>query len=354
MMKIDEIKISKTNHSKINDVDFDNIKFGHQFSDHMLSMDFDGSEWTNKEIVPYADFTISPANLAIHYGQSIFEGLKAYRLKDGTINLFRAKDNLDRLNKSARRMCMAEIDPDLAISSLKTLLDVDREWIPQKDGSSLYIRPFMFATDPTLGVKASETYKYLVITGPVNAYYAAPVSVKIESHYTRAVRGGVGSAKTAGNYAASLLPAKEAAAQGFDQIVWTDGQTHEYIEESGTMNIGFIINDTLITPALSDSILPGITRDSVLTVARDWGMKVEERKVKITEVRKAIENGTLKEAFGMGTAATIARIKSIGFEDKTINLPTFNNTDFSVRVMNYLDDIKYGRTEDKFGWIENI
>lgn len=350
---ISEIKVTKVETSRINEVDFKNIKFGRQFADHMFSLDYVDGEWKNPEIKPYQNLSFSPAMSALHYGQAIFEGLKAYK-ENGEIFLFRSNDNLDRMNRSAERMCIPKIPLELVKQALNELIKLDNSWIPEGEESSLYIRPFIFATDEYVGIKPSDTYKLIIFTCPVGSYYSEPLRVKIETEYTRAANGGVGQAKAAGNYAASLYPAKIAKADGFHQLIWTDSKEHKYIEESGTMNVIFVINDTIITPNLSASILPGITRDSVLKIGSDWGYKVEERPVEVKEIVEAAKKGTLQEAFGAGTAATIAQIETISFEDVDYKLPSVAERKFSNKVYNFLNRLKKGKEEDKWGWVEKI
>ncbi|MCS7004786.1 MAG: branched-chain amino acid aminotransferase [Cytophagales bacterium] len=344
--------IQKTKHSKLHEVDINNAPFGKVFSDHILIADYVEGKWRDARIVPYGDITISPATSALHYGQSIFEGLKADRHINGkNICLFRPEANFLRMNISAERMCMPSITEEIFIGGIRELLNLDRDWVPTSQGCSLYIRPFMFATDPYIGMKPSQTYKFMIFTSPVGAYYSAPVKVKVEQHYTRAVKGGTGYAKFSGNYAASMYPTKLAAQQGYDQIIWTDGQTHQFIEEAGTMNIMFVIDGKLITPATGDSILKGVTRDSVLTIARQWGMTVEERPVPVAEVIDAIKTKRLQEAFGAGTAATIAHISVIGHEGVDYTLPPIHEREFSNKVYRELYDIKHGIKPDPYGWV---
>lgn len=350
---IAQIKIVKTQHSRINEVDFENIKFGREFSDHMFSMDYIDGAWRNFEIKPYQDLTFSPAMSALHYGQSIFEGLKAYRSGDKVLT-FRAKDNFARMNRSAKRMCIPEIPEELVLDALNTLLSIDKNWVPKGEANSLYIRPFLFATDEYVGIKPSATYKFIIFTCPVGSYYSEPLRVKIETGFTRAIPGGVGEAKCAGNYAASLYPAKLAQEQGFHQLVWTDAKEHKYIEESGTMNIMFVIDGKLVTPSLSGAILPGITRHSVIQIAKDWGMDVEERQVSVEEVVSAAKEGRLEEAFGAGTAATIAQIAEISHDGIDYKLPAIESRKFSNKVYDFLNNFKRGREEDKWNWLEVI
>ena len=344
-----DIRIEKVAQSRVSAMDFHHIDFAKEYSDHMFIADYDGREWRDFRIVPYGNIFLSPANPAIHYGQSIFEGLKAYKNDAKEVLIFRPHKNYKRMNISAERMMMPAIPEEIFMEGMHQLIDLDRNWVPDVEGTSLYIRPFMFATDEYIGVRSSDTFSFMIITCPVGAYYAKPVKVKIEEHYTRAVKGGTGFAKTAGNYAASLYPAYLAQKDGYDQLIWTDGQFHKFIEESGTMNIMFVINNTLITAPVGDTILNGITRDSVLELARDWGMDVEIRPLEVAELIEAIENNQLQEAFGVGTAATIAHIETIAYRDHDYQLD-LSKRQFSTKVMAALNDIRYGKVEDKFGW----
>ena len=349
-----DIKITRKTDSGSDKLDWDNLTFGRVFSDHMFVMEYSDGEWTNPEISEYADLVLSPATSVLHYGQSFFEGMKAYRTSVGEVQLFRPEENAKRFNVSARRMCMPEVPVDVFIESLKSLIEIDKEWVPSKEGCALYVRPFMIATDPYVGIKPSSTYKFIVFTCPVGAYYSEPVKVKIETEYSRAAKGGTGFAKAAGNYAGALYPAKIAQEKGYGQLIWTDAIEHKYIEEAGTMNVIFQIGDTLITPVSSDTILDSITRRSVVDIARDWGYEVEERKVLVSEVIQAIEAGTLTEAFGAGTAATIAQISLISYDGVDYNLPPVENRTFSNKVKQELENIKYGKTEDRFNWMLKV
>jgi branched-chain amino acid aminotransferase len=350
-----KIAIDRVKTSRLSSVDFKNLVFGKTYTDHMFIADYREGEWKNLRIIPYGYMPISPATPAIHYGQSIFEGMKAYASADGKEALvFRPLNNWKRMNISAERMCMPQIPEDLFMESLNTLIDLDRAWIPKEAGSSLYIRPFMFSADEYIGIRPSQDFTFMIILSPVGPYYSTPVKVKIETHYTRAVQGGTGFAKAGGNYGGSMYPAKLAQDQGYHQLIWTDGKNHEYVEESGTMNVMFVIDDVLVTPALSDSILAGITRQSVLDLARNWGMKVEERKVSVKELVSALEQGTVQEAFGAGTAATIAHIELIGYEGKNYTLPSVNERKFSNRAFAELESIKRGKSPDMFNWIHHI
>ena len=345
-----DIKINRTPASRLKQTDFDNLAFGRTYSDHMFLADYEGGEWKNFQIMPFGDLPFSPAMSALHYGQSIFEGIKAYKLKNGDISIFRPYKNFERFNLSADRMCMPAIPEDLFMQGMTQLIELDKQWIPSKEGQSLYIRPLMFATEPVLGVHPSESYKFIILTGPSGVYYSKNLRVKIETYYTRAAEGGVGFAKTAGNYGRSLYPTREAQKEGFDQLIWTDGREHLYIEESGTMNVMFMINNVLITPSTRDTILDGVTRKSILELARSWGVQVEERRVTVKEVVDAAKSGTLQEAFGVGTAATIAHIVVIGYEGELFNLPEPASREFSNKALKGLNDIRYGNVPDEFGW----
>jgi branched-chain amino acid aminotransferase len=352
---VSNIKIEKTQHSKLPSVDFDNIVFGKQFSDHMFVADYKNGEWQNLEIKPYAPIEISPACAALHYGQSAFEGMKAYKNEDGEIFLFRPLENAKRINVSAARMCMPEIPEALFMDAIRQLVEIDADWVSSKEDSSLYIRPFLFASEQLLGVRPADEYKFIIFTAPVNSYYSDAVHVKIETEYTRACEGGVGYAKAAGNYGSALYPAKLAQDQGFKQLIWTDANTHQFIEESGTMNVMFHIGDSLITPGLGlKTTLAGITRDSVLTLARELGVNVEERRVSVDEVVAAARNGNLKDVFGTGTAATIAQIASITYHDERFELPAVESRTLSNEIAKLLQDIKRGKVADTHNWIYKI
>lgn len=349
MVQTLDIQFKKVDKSRVSEMDFHNIDFAKQYSDHMFIADYYDGEWKDFRIVPYDKITVSPANPAIHYGQSIFEGLKAYKNPQGEVLIFRPNMNYHRMNKSAVRMMMPTLREEIFMDGMRELIRLDSAWVPDMEGASLYIRPFMYATDEYIGIRTSDTYRFMIITCPVGAYYSQPVKVKIEEHYTRAAKGGTGFAKTAGNYAAALFPSYEAQKEGYNQLIWTDGQTHQYIEESGTMNIAFMISDTFVTAPVGDTILDGITRKSVIELAKDWGMKVEVRPIAVTELISALENNEVQEAFGIGTAATIANIEMIGHRDKQYKLD-LGKAEFSARVLKALNEIRYGKGEDKFGW----
>ena len=345
-----DIKITKAKTSKLPQIDFDNLPFGKTFSDHMFTADYENGEWKNFEILPFGDIGLSPAISALHYGQAFFEGLKAYLNVDGKITIFRPDQNAIRFNKSAERLCMPTLPEDIFIQSIAAVVNVDKDWIPNKENFSLYIRPFMFATDPFLGVTPSTTYKFMVILGPTGPYFSKNLRIKIEREYTRASEGGFGYAKAAGNYGGSLLPAKKAMQEGFDQLIWTDSKEHEYIEEMGAANVMFVIDGKLVTPSTRDTILKGVTRASIIQLAKDFGIEVEERRVSVTEVLEAIANGTCTDVFGAGTAATIAQVAEIVADGKSYMLPNPSESVFAVKIRKALDDIKYGRVEDVRGW----
>lgn len=349
-----DIKIERVAQSRIQEVDFDNIPFGKEFADHMFVADYNDGKWGDFRIEPYGKIPFTPAMLGLHYGQTIFEGMKAYRIKTGEVMMFRPADNFKRLNTSAERMCMPTIPVDLMMDALKELLKVDMEWVPKKTDAALYIRPFMFATDEFLGVKPSDKYRCIIFTGPVGPYYKTPLKVMVETQYTRAAKGGTGSAKAGGNYGGALYPTKLAQQKGYHQLLWTDSFEHKYIEESGTMNVMFQIGDALVTPPTGDTILKGITRDSVLTLAADLGISVEERRISIDEIVVAYEHGQLLDAFGVGTAATIAPIELIGYKGKDMMLPLISERKMSALIAQHLNAIRYGETEDKFGWMVSM
>lgn len=348
------IEITKVKRSRFAEVDQKNFGFGKYFSDHMFISEFEEEQWKNPRIVPYGNFEISPALSALHYGQSIFEGMKAYRYDNGEIYMFRPLDNAKRFNVSAERMAMATVPEELFMEALLQLIRLDSKWVPKEEGCSLYIRPLLFATEAHIGVKISDTYSLIIMTSPVGAYYSQPLKVLVETKYTRAVPGGVGFAKTAGNYGRSHYPTKLAKQKGYDQVIWTDGFEHKYLEESGTMNVMCVIDDTLITPGLHDTILNGITRNSALALAKDFGMKVEERKISVDELLDAHKKGTLQEIFGVGTAATIAPVSLFGYHGKDYNLPPINTKTYGARIKKELDNIRTGKSPDKHGWMYKV
>ncbi len=355
MTKSFEITINKTAHSRQKEAFSKELVFGRVFSDHMFIADFIDGEWTNISVEPYAKISLDPSCLVFHYGQAIFEGMKAYKGPNQEPLLFRPADNIKRFNKSAERMCMPRVPEELFMDGLKALIELDQDWIPSAEGHSLYIRPFMIATDEYLGVKASDKYRFIIITSPVAAYYKDPVKVKVETYYTRAAEGGTGFAKSAGNYAQSLQPAKEAYKQGYDQLLWTDAKEHKFIEESGTMNVMFVLkNKKIVTPKLSTTILNGVTRNSVIQLAEKMDYEVDQKKLAVSEIIDHIKNDNLLEAFGTGTAATIAPISLIAHDGIDYELPNTDKESFSVKCLSLLDQIRRGQTLDEFNWVVKI
>ncbi|MFK5973963.1 MAG: branched-chain amino acid aminotransferase [Flavobacteriaceae bacterium] len=343
------IVIEKSKVSKIDQIDFDNLSFGSVFSDHMLICDFKEGAWETPKIVPYQSITLDPSSKIFHYGQSIFEGMKAYKDSDDNIWLFRPLDNHKRLNISAKRMAIPELPEAYFMEGLTALLQVDKKWIPQSDGSSLYIRPFIFASGNGFHASPADAYKFIIACAPSGPYFSGSVKVLIEETYSRSANGGVGFAKAGGNYAGQFYPTQLAIEKGYDQVIWTDDNTHEYIEEAGAMNIFIRINDTLITGPTSDRILDGITRKSILEIAKDEGISTEVRKITVKEVVEAAKNGSLKEMFGAGTAAVISPISTFGYRDTNYDLPELANN-YASRLKKRITDIQYNRAEDKFGW----
>jgi branched-chain amino acid aminotransferase len=355
MELITDIPVRKTNHTKIHDVDFDNLEFGKYISDHMLVCDYVNDDmetngWGVPQIVPYANLSLSPSTLALHYGQTVFEGMKAFRTKDGSINIFRIEKHYERFVKSLERMCMAVVPKEIFIEGILQLIRLDKAWVPSSEGSALYIRPFVYASESRFGVKVSDEYRFIIFTGPVPSLYANSIKVKVENQYTRAARGGTGAAKCGGNYGAAFLPTQLARHKGYDQVLWTDGKENKYIEESGMMNVMFVINNTLVTPSLSDSILDGVTRDSLLTLAGNLGYKTEERQISTGELKAAFQQGTITEAFGAGTAAVVAPISVICIDDTDYSLPLYNSKNVMFQIKKKLDDIRFGTEDDIYNW----
>lgn len=345
------IKINKTDASRLGSVDFENIQFGRVFSDHMFVADFADGKWGNFEILPFQDLQYNPAFNSLHYGQSVFEGMKAHLDADGNVVLFRPMDNFARLNRSCERLCMATIDPQIMLDGLSELVKIDKDWIPKTDDGALYIRPFIFATDQYIGVAPSETYKLVIFTCPVNKYYDAAVKVKVEDVYSRAAAGGTGAAKAAGNYAASLLPAKIAKEEGYDQLIWTDSVEHKYIEESGTMNLMVIIDGKIITPPAGETILGGITRMSVIQIAKDLGYEVEERQLSVDEVIEAQKAGKLEDMFGTGTAVTITHVSGFGRNGVDYELPPVSERKISKHLKAELEALKRNQRDSHPEWL---
>lgn len=345
-----QIKTTKTSRPRLAETDFNNLPFGKIYTDHMFVADFEDGEWKNFEIMPYGEIQMSPAISALHYGQAIFEGMKAYRLPNGEISVFRANKNLERFNISADRMAMPTLPEEIFMQAVSSLIALDKGWVPSQENYSLYLRPVMFATDTSLGVRASDTYKFVLLATPTGPYYNKALKVKIETKYTRANEGGVGYAKTAGNYARSLYPFAQAQKEGFDQLIWTDSATHNYVEESGAANLMFVIDGKIVTAAVGETILNGITRDTLIALAKNKGIEVEERKVSVAEIIEGIKNGSLTEAFAVGTAATVTQIGEIGFEGELYKLSDVSERTISTSLAKELNDIRYGLTDDEFGW----
>ncbi len=350
-----QIKIEKNKNSSKSSIDFNNLDFGKFHTDHMYVADYNNGDWHDLRIIPYQNLSISPATAALHYGQTAFEGFKAHKAKNSDeVLIFRPEAHWERMNKSLERLCMPHIPREVFMDGLIELAKMERDWVPTQEGASLYFRPFAFAMDAFIRVKPSENYYFIIFCSPVGAYFSGKLNVKVETEYVRSAEGGIGSSKTGGNYAASLLPAKKAQQEGYQQIMWTDAKEHKYIEETGASNVMFVIDNVLVTPQLSTSILQGVTRDSIITIAKDWGMKVEERKVSVAEVIKAIKNKTLQEAFGTGTAAVISPINVINYDEIDYQLPSPDALSFSTKMLKALNDIKYGLVEDPYHWIVKV
>ena len=352
-----QLTITKTQNPKPKP-DFTKLGFGNTFTDHMFNLDYEvGKGWHNPRIEPYGPLEMDPATMVLHYGQGVFEGLKAYRTASGKIQLFRPGDNFKRLNYSASKLCIPQFDEGLVLDALKQLIKLETAWIPDAPGTSLYIRPTIIATDPFLGVRASHTYRFFIILSPVGAYYPEgfnPVKILVTREYVRAVRGGLGDTKTLANYAASLLAGEKAHQEGYTQVLWLDGVEQKYIEEVGSMNICFIIDGQLVTPMLNGSILPGITRDSVICLAHYWDLPVSERKITIDELLAAHADGTLTEIFGSGTAAVISPVGELKFENSVITIGGGKVGPIAHKLFDAIMDIQYGRAADPLGWIEPV
>ncbi|MEO9953621.1 branched-chain amino acid aminotransferase [Nonlabens sp.] len=349
MTKTHEIVIDKVNESKINSIDFSNLTFGKTFTDHMLECTWRDGEWHTAEIKPYGPIQVEPSCKVFHYGQAIFEGMKAFKDAQGDVFLFRPEDNWIRFNESAKRLAMPEVPKEVFMEGLKQLVNLDKEWVRYGEGLSLYLRPFMIASENGVAAAPGTEYKFMIIMSPAFAYYKGDVRVKIASEFSRAADGGVGYAKAAGNYAASFYPNNLALEEGYQQIIWTDAATHEYLEEAGTMNIFVRIGDKLLTAPNNDRILNGVTRRSIMQMAKDHGITVEERRVSVKELTAAAKDGSLKEIFGTGTAAVIVPIKGYKHEDFKFELPTLESS-YATLLMGALKDIQYNRAEDQHGW----
>jgi branched-chain amino acid aminotransferase len=334
------------------------LGFGTIFTDHMFNMDYNPEDgWHNARIEPYQNLVLDPATMVLHYGQAVFEGLKAYRTAQGAIQLFRPKDNFTRLNRSCKFLCIPKIDEEFALKALKELLTIEKDWVPKAPQTSLYIRPTIIATDPFLGVRASHTYRFFIILSPVGAYYPEgfnPVKILVTKDHVRAVQGGLGESKTPANYAASLLAGEKAYKLNYTQVLWLDGVEQKYIEEVGSMNIFFVINNELITPQLNGSILPGITRKSVIELAESWKMRVIERQITIDEIIELHSKGHLNEIFGSGTAAVISPVGELRYGDTTLTINNNKVGPIAKRLFETIEAIQYGNSDDPKGWIESI
>lgn len=345
-----DVKVRKVENSRIQELDKNNIQFGKLYADHMLVAHYENGEWGQPEIVPFDNLSLSPATTFMHYGQAIFEGVKAYKNQEGEPVIFRPYDNWKRMNRSAERMGMPAVPEEIFVDGMRALVNLDKDWIPTEEGTSLYLRPFMLATDEFIGVKPAEKFTFLIITSPAGPYYAKPVSIYVQDEYVRAFPGGIGFTKAAGNYGASMYPTAQIRKMGYDQILWTDGFEHKYVQEIGTMNVFFVIGDKVITPELSETILAGVTRDSVITLLRKKGVTVEERPLSIDEIAEAYKNHQLKEAFGTGTAASISHIAELTYHDMHMVLP---QEDWSISewVKQEMNNIRYGKIADTHNWI---
>ena len=354
MIAAGNINITKVERSKLKDINLENIPFGKYFTDHMLEVDFEDGEWKNAEIKPYQPLLLDPSTAALHYGQAIFEGVKAYKNADGDAFIFRPLDNFKRFNISAERMQMPQVPEEIFMEGLRQLIELDKNWIPQQEDHSLYIRPFMFSSDEMIGVRPSEKYKFMIILSPTGPYYSAPMRIYVEEHFVRAVPGGVGYAKAAGNYGAAMYATAQAKSKGYDQVLWTDAFEHKYVQECGTMNVFFIIGNTAITPGLeAGTILAGVTRESTITLLREMGFNVEERSLSIDDIIDAHKAGILYEVFGTGTAATISLIKELRYKDYVMEFDV-DSWKTAPAVKNQLNAIRYGQTADNHGWMHKI
>jgi len=342
--------VQRAYETRLHEVDWDDLEFGKYFTDHMLICDYADDEWGEPRIIPFGDLQLSPVALALHYGQTIFEGMKAFRMEDGAVNIFRPYKHYERLLLSAERLCMPVVPQEIFIEGLRRLVELDKAWVPAEAGSALYIRPFMIATEARLRVKVSNAYRFIVVASPVGSYFQQPLRVKVERDFVRASRGGTGYAKCGGNYGASMYPTQRAREEGYDQVLWTDGKENRFIEESGAMNVFFVLDGTLVTPPLSDSILDGVTRDSLLKLAIRDGIPVAERPVDVEELKAAFAGGRISEAFGSGTAAVISPIGVIGIDGKDHALPAAGEAGVGTRLKAALENIRYGRAADTENW----
>lgn len=351
------IKTTLVKKSRVSEADFDNLQFGTLFSDHMVAMQYKNGKWDQPEIKPYGPISFHPSMHVLHYGQAVFEGMKAYYVDENTIHLFRLDDHHERFNNSCRRLCIPELSKEAFIGTLEELIKMDFRWVPKKPGQSLYVRPFAFASQEYIAARAADEYQYFVITSPVAAYYKEgfnPVSLTTSEKFVRAVKGGTGEAKAAGNYGGSFYPAQKAQQEGYTQILWLDANEKKYVEEVGTMNIFFLMDDKLVTPKLGGTVLPGITRRSVISLAKKWGVEVEERRISIDEVYETHADGSLNEVFGSGTAAVISPVGLIHHQGNTIELDREKIGPFAKKMYDTITGIQYGKQEDPFGWVHPV
>ncbi|HPH23870.1 MAG TPA: branched-chain amino acid aminotransferase [Chitinophagaceae bacterium] len=354
MTAILDIQVTKAETSRLKDLTLENIPFGKYYTDHMLEADYENGEWKNVEIKPYQPLLLEPSTAALHYGQAIFEGIKAYKDESGNAFIFRPFDNFQRFNISAERMQMPTVPEDIFMEGMRMLIELDKNWIPSMADHSLYIRPFMFSSDPVIGVKPSDTYKFMILLSPTGPYYNTPMKIYVEEKYTRAAPGGVGFSKNAGNYGASMLATALAKKAGYDQVLWTDAFEHKYLQEVGTMNVFFIVGDTAITPSLDQgTILAGITRDSAITVLQEMGLTIVERRITIDELIEFHKAGSLREVFGTGTAATISLIKELRYQEYVMQFDT-NSWQIAPELKTRLNDIRYSRVVDTHGWMYKV
>lgn len=345
------ITIQKTEKSKLEGVSFEELAFGKNFTDHMLIAEYKDGKWSNPIIKPYGNITISPAAQALHYGQAVFEGMKAYRNEKNEVFLFRPEDNFTRINESCKRLNMPEVPKETFVEGLKALVDLDRKWIPTNEGASLYLRPFVFASEAMLKATTSNEYMFMILCSPAQSYYNEPLKVKIADHYSRAASGGVGYAKAAGNYAASFFPTEEARKEGFDQVLWTDAATHSFVEESGTMNVFVRYEDKLVTAPATETILNGVTRRSVIQIAKELGLEVEERAIPVEEIVTEIKSGRIKEMFGCGTAVVLIPYKAVGYKNEELKLDLLSEEEsIALKIKSRLVGIQTGVQDDPYKW----
>ncbi len=349
------LKVTRTTNSRIAELDKNNLMFGKQFTDHMLVCYYKNGAWQTPEIIPFDNLSMSPATSFMHYGQAIFEGIKAYRHQDGSVAIFRPQDNWKRMNVSAARLDMPDISEDIFMEGMRELIKLDEAWVPEGDNTSLYLRPFMLGMDEFIGVRTSETYAFMVIASPAGPYYEKPVRIYVQDQYVRACPGGIGFTKAAGNYGASMLPTRTVKELGYDQVLWTDVFEHKYVQEIGTMNVFFIVDGVVLTPDLSQgTILAGVTRDSIIKLLKENGIEVQERPVSIDELVAAQKAGKLQEAFGSGTAASMSYISDLTYQNETLHLPEISTWSIAPKIKKQLDDIRYGRVSDNHGWIFKV